>query len=293
MTAATRDHDETDCKTHEHGKVTRPAGNVRANGRNIAAALSKCDCGFSTDRIVTGAATVHIGGRMAARIGEHTVHGATLAGGSSNVLIGGPSGGATIGNPYAGNGVCKALAAGRASGSTKQSFDNCGIESSRLLIHQSREGTDAPKPLENEMLMEQVHRQVDRQRRGPTKPCQWRGTRGGTLPEERVAILERWGVGAELAHQDLETIAHATSDGNGVITAHDAGVLWDDSNYNGSGHAVTVIGMDYDENGQPKTVIVADTGTGNCHAEIPADRFARSLKPGKKAVVTKEPIWRR
>ena len=55
-------------------------------------------------------------------------------------------------------------------------------------------------------------------------------------------------------------------------------------------HVVLVTGVEYDENGNMKNVIINDTGTGECGKSYPAAKFKGALM-GDNHVVTKRPIW--
>jgi hypothetical protein len=257
---------------------------------------------MSEDRIVTGAATVMVNGQCVARLGDATVHGATISQGSSNVVVGGPTTGSLVGAAGPGESLCKALAAGRASRSHFQSFANCGLESARLLIARRRQGTGEPIPLESELFMtfqsENPHRWTidldDWHASGESDGDigKWAAKQGGTLCEDEKLTLERYGVEAEVVSgkPSLEWVAQQVSQGKGLITGHDAGVLWDKPSYSGSGHSVAVTGVEYDEFGNISHVIVVDSGAGRCSSRVPAAVFRDSLLEG--VVVTKGSLWR-
>jgi hypothetical protein len=70
-------------------------------------------------------------------------------------------------------------------------------------------------------------------------------------------------------------------------------VLWNNPNFNG-GHVVLTTGIEYDADGNPKNVIINDTGTGECGAKIPADQYEASLRNDQSdqmSIVTDSPIW--
>jgi phosphoribosyl-AMP cyclohydrolase len=87
----------------------------------------------------------------------------------------------------------------------------------------------------------------------------------------------------------MANIETAVSEGRGVVTCHEAGRLWG-TNQQG-GHAVLVTGIEYDADGNPQTVFINDTGTGNCMDAIPASRFENSFQQGFDLNVTSNPIW--
>ena len=47
----------------------------------------------------------------------------------------------------------------------------------------------------------------------------------------------------------------------------------------------------FDANGQPQTVIINDTGNGQCGSQVPAAQFFNSLRPGRNANVTNNRVW--
>ena len=92
---------------------------------------------------------------------------------------------------------------------------------------------------------------------------------------------------------NMGEISQNVAQGNGVVTAHDAGILWGDGRYNNMGHAINATGLEYDANGKLKNVVVNDTGTGKCAQKIPARQFRRSLWPGANSIATTDPVWGR
>jgi uncharacterized Zn-binding protein involved in type VI secretion len=62
---------------------------VLIGGQPAATAGSMCVCAGPPDSILKGSATVYINGRPAARQGDTTAHGGTVAGGLPTVQIGG------------------------------------------------------------------------------------------------------------------------------------------------------------------------------------------------------------
>ncbi len=84
---------------------------------------------------------------------------------------------------------------------------------------------------------------------------------GGTSPEGRKNILSNNGVNSHLEEQNIENIQQAVIEGKGVITSHDASILWGNAQING-GHAVVVTGVKYDASGKVSAYVINDTGTG-------------------------------
>ena len=127
---------------HVGGPIKPPASpSVETNMLPAARVTDQLQCAGSPvpDFIVTGSTSVMIDGLMAARQTDKTMHGppGNIAVGSPDVDIGGPVGGATLGNPKAGNTTCQLAAGGRTSGGTFQSYQNCGVEASRQVINRA------------------------------------------------------------------------------------------------------------------------------------------------------------
>jgi uncharacterized Zn-binding protein involved in type VI secretion len=232
-------------------------------------------CVGPPDSIVRGAFPALVGGQPAARQGDSTAHGGVIALGTPKVLIGAAG---TSGNPWVGNSTCQAAASGRSSGSTQQSYGNCGVESVRQVANQATGGSVGEDQLLNLALNNGWAGQS-------TDPVH----RGGTGPADREAILSSQGVSSVREPQNMQNIERAVAEGRGVITSHDAGTLWNTSDT--GGHAVVVTGVEYDADGNPVNVIINDTGTGQCRQSVPAQRFQNSLRPNREINVTARPIW--
>jgi hypothetical protein len=118
------------------------------------------------------------------------------------------------------------------------------------------------------------------------------GTRfasGGTDPAGRQAILAANGVPSSLQPGTMENITQAVAEHRGVISSHEVAVLWGPGQ--SGGHAVAVTGAQYDSNGNLTHVIINDTGQGQGGRAVPASQYAGSLRPGRDANVTNDPIW--
>lgn len=75
---------------HVGGPVVGPCvPNVLIGGVPAAVAGDVCTCVGPPDTIVKGSATVFIGGRLAARMGDPTAHGGSIVAGCPTVMIGG------------------------------------------------------------------------------------------------------------------------------------------------------------------------------------------------------------
>jgi uncharacterized Zn-binding protein involved in type VI secretion len=82
-------------KPHVGGPIL-PAGvqDVFLAGMPAAVVGTMCACAGPVDAIVSGSATVFIGGKPAARMGDATMHGGVITAGAPTVLIGDSPGGA-------------------------------------------------------------------------------------------------------------------------------------------------------------------------------------------------------
>jgi uncharacterized Zn-binding protein involved in type VI secretion len=75
---------------HVGGPILPPCvPKVIIAGRPAATVGNPCACVGPPDRIVQGSATVLIGGKRAARLGDSTAHGGKIVAGAPTVLIGG------------------------------------------------------------------------------------------------------------------------------------------------------------------------------------------------------------
>lgn len=261
---------------HVGGPILPPCHpTTTAGGASMARVGDKLQCkGGPPDFIVTGSATVTVGGQPAARKGDKTMHGGVVTAGFAKVLIGDATCGGALGNTSAGGQAFVDAATGRTSGSTQQSYQNCGVESARQIINKVT-GNNID---ENTLLAKALTNN-------------WASGQGGTSPATRKSIMGSEGVNSTMEPQGINTVQQGVAEGKGVITSHDAGILWNNPQYNGGGHAVLVTGVEYDANGQLATVFINDTGTGNGTEPIPAQQFVNSLKPTRDVNVTTEPIW--
>lgn len=120
----------------------------------------------------------------------------------------------------------------------------------------------------------------------------------GTTVGGEADILNASGVPAHTEAPTPENIQKALDSGQGVITGHRAGALWEgDPNYTADpnypmdnvGHAVHTTGLVRDANGNVTHYVINDTGTGTSGRMVPADQFHSSLD-GYDAVMTDAPI---
>lgn len=249
-----------------------------------ARATDKALCVGPPDFIVTGAATVLVNGLPAARKTDRTMHqppGEVLTGFAS-VDIGGATVGVTLGGGQNAFDACAVDAGkGRTSGSKSQSYNNCGVESSRQIINEATGKNVSEDDLLNDAMK---HGDAEKERK--------RYDSGGTSPDQRQNLLDRHGVPSHLEDNSMQNIAQAVAEKRGVITSHEVQTLWPPVvNGQSGGHAIVVTGLEYDANGNLKNVIVNDTGLGICGRSVPAGQFENSLRPGRPVNVTDKTVW--
>jgi hypothetical protein len=156
-----------------------------------------------------------------------------------------------------------------------QHYENCAVQSSQQIIHQAT-GTNY-----SETQMEQVA--VSPKNSGYKRDS-------GTPDYGEAIILQNGGVPAHMEAQTTQNLDQALANGQGVITNHDAGELWNDSRYDGSGHAVNTTGAVQDSDGNTLAYVINDTGNGQNTRTVPAQDFQRSMGPWNMAV-TDAPIY--
>ncbi|MES9946309.1 MAG: PAAR domain-containing protein [Candidatus Thiodiazotropha sp.] len=208
--------------------------------------------------IVRGAFPVPIMNMPAARMTDSGTHpGSVIMPPCCPTVLIGLAG--VAGNVRVGNQMCQQAANGRTSGSTQQSYGNCGIESSRQVINQAT----GANLTENGMMATHVG------------PGPYTTSTGGTGPASRSTILTNNRVTNTTQAATLDNLGLAMSRGQGVVAGVDAAALWPTTVGStpspGSFHAVTVTGVEYNDNGDVTHVIINDTGTStaNCGMRVP------------------------
>jgi hypothetical protein len=258
---------------------------------------------------IDGSPTVMVTGRhKIARQGDQILEAiggmSSIVGGCPTVLVGCAG---TTGNVPAGIAACVAARSGRnpppgtvdnngnpiAGNTPGQSYNNCGIESSRQIINQTG-GNATQEGLLNQSMASGDATQV------PGSLFQ----SGGTDPGGRQNILAANGVPSHLEAGNMGNLQTAVANGDGVIASVWAGNMpnWAVSPGPGQpavnpvppgtgGHAILVTGVEYDDNGNPINVYINDTGMGQCGQKIPYNQFQNALRPGRDLNVTNNPIW--
>jgi uncharacterized Zn-binding protein involved in type VI secretion len=291
MFPATRKGDLHACPAHGGGPVQPVPRDVETNGLPQARAGDPAFCLGSADFLVTGAATVTVNSKPAARLSSTTMHGGAVAVGSSDVLIGGPSAGTTLGNPGAGKAACgEAKKTRHIPGSSTQYYGNCALEAWRTVINRERAAEGLPPVTEDELLKRATDLGV-----AGNDPVHKPWAYGATNEAGQVKVLAEHGIDAETADQDPATIQQHVADGKGVVVTVHPGYYWPDGTEEQKGedcvHAVSVIGVEYDANGRVVAYIINDSGIGTCGMRVAKSDFERALDPERRSTVTKKRAW--
>ena len=239
--------------------------------------------------IMKGAFPVPVGKKPAARLTDQGTHpGSLITGPCCPTVLIGLAG--TTGNPRLGTMACQAAAGGRTSGAPSQSYNNCGVESSRQVINQATGGGVT----EDALLQTSINNGWASGTPGSPPVV----ANGGTGAAGRQAILANAGVPSTVQASNLTNVGLASSQGQGVIANLDASFLWNNvpgvvTPPPGSLHAVVVTGVEYDDAGNPTNVIINDTGTGQCGRRVSAAQWnsAVGAHPAPALNVTNNPIW--
>ena len=157
----------------------------------------------------------------------------------------------------------------------QQSHENCAVQSSQQIIRQ------ATGKNYSEAEMEQIA--VNPNNSGYTR-------NGGTPIGGEEVILDNGGVPAHMESGTPANVDAALANGQGVVSGHDAGALWNDPNYAAGGHAVQTTGAIQDSKGNTIGYVINDTGTNQAGRVMPATDYRNSMDGGDIAV-TDNPIW--
>lgn len=242
--------------------------------------------------IVKGAVPVLIAGMPAARMMDMATHpGSMIAGPCCATVLIGLAGKSQ--HYQAGTAMCQAAAGGRASGTTGQSWGNCGLESSRQIINRS--GGNVTE----QQMIDQAVQDGNAGKTSNLPPGQYNGSDGGTGPATRKNILAQHGIDSTIQASTPENMENAVRDGKGVIVSVDAAALWPTTHgisaNPGDLHAIVVTGVEYDAAGNIKNYIVNDTGPAggpNCGVAVPAATMAAAIAAhgNSRLNVTTKPI---
>lgn len=235
-------------------------------------------CVGPPDVIVKASATVIVAGQPAARITDTTAHGGVIVLGLPSVVIG--DGGAA---PATLSAAQARAILGNAAFPGQQNFGNCGVQSVGEIVFLATGQRLAEVPT----LMGAVAAGLAGAGT-PGAPA----TMGGTGPAGRQRLLQTYGVSSTVQNTTQAALGTAISNRQGVIVNVDAGTLWGNPAFAGSGHAVVVTGGTFNAAGQLQTVTVNDTGAGTV-SNMPAANLinaANAHSGGSQMNVTRDPI---
>lgn len=219
----------------------------------------------------------------------------SITGGCPTVLVGAAG---IVGNVPAGQAACAAAAAGRnpppgtvdnngnpiAANTPGQSYNNCGVESSRQLIGRATGTMPTQEGLLNQSMANGDATQM---------PGNLFGS-GGTDPGGRQNILANNGVPSSLQPNTPGNLEAAVAGDRGVVVSVWAGNMpnWAGQGLapNTGGHAIVVTGIEYDDNGNPINVIISDTGMGQCSQKVPWAGFQGAVRSDRPLNVTNNPL---
>lgn len=156
----------------------------------------------------------------------------------------------------------------------QQSFQNCAPQSSQQIINQATGNNLTESQMENVAW-------------GPP-PSGYNRNTGTPIGGEEI-MLENGGVPTTMRPGNTNTVDTALANNQGVVSGHDADVLWNDPTQPG-GHAIHTTGAVQNQNGDTLAYTINDTGTDQQGQVVGADHYARSLDGGNIAV-TDNPIW--
>lgn len=209
-----------------------------------------------------------------------------------------------VGNVPAGQAACVAMRGGRSpapgtvyppghrragqqipSNTPGQSYNNCGVESSRQIISVATGTTPTQEGLLNQSMANGDAEQT---------PGNLYDS-GGTSPDTRQNILANNGVPSSQQPNTPGSLESAVGGGNGVIMSVWAG---DMPNWAGrgiapgtGGHAILITGIEYDDDGNPINAIINDTGLGQCSQSVPWSGLQGAARTDRPLNVTNNPIW--
>lgn len=168
----------------------------------------------------------------------------------------------------------------------QQSYQNCGIQSSRQIIEQAQHM--CLKDTEREFLEKAIASC------GAAVGVPHPDESGGTSAEKRRCIMGQFGVESTVQKATVENVDAALRQGKGVIISADVNVLWKDQQGiapQSGRHAVVLTHGGYDADGNLLGVYVNDTGIDKRYY-LTTDELSDVLDSGSKAInVTDKPIW--
>jgi uncharacterized Zn-binding protein involved in type VI secretion len=277
------------CPTHGCGNICLSSNNVQTNSRGQVRGGDAviCLCG-PRDYVVTGSGTVLVNSEPAARLTDKTAHAGASMDASGNVHIGGPRVGAMVGDLGAVAACREASKTRHVKGARDQGYNNCGLESIRAIINRSRAERGLPPISEDELLKEAV---AEGMTEGSTDINSGKRLAGATSMEDLTRLLNKYGVPASRQPVNRDGILAAVGEDRGVVVyvrqywywPASAGAKLD------AAHAITIVGIAYDDNGKPRGYIINDTGLGECGRFVPLNELEQAMPPDVPIIVTDHP----
>ena len=166
----------------------------------------------------------------------------------------------------------------------QQSYQNCGVQSSREIIEQAK--GQCLSETELEFLNNAIDTcKVDKAANHPLDS-------GGTNAKKRKCLLKSYGIDSTVEDASVENVEKFLKDRKGVIISADVEHLWDVFGVKQTGrHAIVVTNGKYDRDGNLLGVYINDTGI-NKRYYVRSDRLKDILKSGSGQMnVTSNPIW--
>jgi uncharacterized Zn-binding protein involved in type VI secretion len=281
------------------GNIIQGSPNVfiGAPGRRAARKSDLVQHDDGLEAIAEGEPTVLINGLPAARITDAVSCDGRIATGCGTVNIG-HARGRVVGNVQVGQKMCLAAIKGRNLKSLNrtlrnlspamQSYSNCAIESARQIINQA-----TGKSLTEDGLLQYALDHGDADYDGVCKAMGTPPTSAdgaASLDGQVSALMRNFDVPAVVETSSLDSIGTALANRQGVIAEVDASVLWQGVPGivapNGfAPHAVTVTGIEYDDNGNITNVVINDSA-GQCSRKVSVDQWNKAVQAIHNAVDT-------
>jgi uncharacterized Zn-binding protein involved in type VI secretion len=227
------------CPVHGGGPLVGPgASNVTINFLAAIRAADSATCLGPPDFVVTG---------------------------SENVFIGGPTKGATLGDPVRAAGFFPGQQANK---------DTCALMTTQGIAHQATGVQNTEAQMQSIGIAS-----------GAYQIC------NGTVNES--AVMAQAGIPATtVGSPTIEDLAQALGEGRAVIVGLDARHIWNQANPQPLGHAIRVTGVEFDATGKPIAVIINDTGSGIAAQRVPSADFSKALTDfgGGRMTTSNNPI---
>lgn len=169
----------------------------------------------------------------------------------------------------------------------QQSYQNCGLQSSRQIVEQAK----GPLGKTELQFMDDAIASC-----GAVKKPNHPDDSGATSASARQCVMQQYGVTSSQIPATVPNVEAALRDGKGVIMSSDADTLWGTQGSppsigGGGRHAVVITNGLYDSAGKMTGVHINDTGTGTQYTLTNA-QLATCLSSGSGTLnVTDARVW--